>query len=188
MLLKKYLHNYGEIIFLSEEKKPDFINDVKHIKTGKGEWGERLIRGLNKIEEDYIFYMQEDFWAQKKLVLKDEFLTMFYDYNMTQLNIKNHTTDMGIIYEKINKNLYKMAQNSNYTHNHQFALWKKNSLINNILPNENPWKNEINGTIRLNKTPHNVYLFDFYWYVSTCTKGKLNNRGQNIIKKEKIIF
>ena len=36
--------------------------NVTTIKTGKGEWSERLQIGLSQIKEDYVFYLQEDFW------------------------------------------------------------------------------------------------------------------------------
>jgi hypothetical protein len=186
--LKKYLHNHGKILFLSEEKEPDFVNEITHIKTGKGEWGERLLTALEQINDDLVFYMQEDFWAKSELILTDDLLYLFKKYNMSQLHIKNKINGMGLIYDKINHNLYKMGQHSTYTQNHQFALWDKEKLKSNILPNENPWENEINGTKRINKTPHNIFLLEHDWYDTTCTKGEINQRGIDLILKEKINF
>ena len=108
--LKKYLHNHGEIIFLSEEKEPDFVDYVRHIKTGKGKWGKRLLNGLNQIDDDLIFYMQEDFWASSDFTLSDDILSLFYQLNMTQLHIKGYIGGMGILYDKISEKLYKMYQ------------------------------------------------------------------------------
>ena len=35
------------------------------IKSGTGEWADRLSRSLSQIPEDYIIYFQEDFWLFK---------------------------------------------------------------------------------------------------------------------------
>ena len=89
---------------------------------------------------------------------------------------------------EIKDNLLKFAQDSEYTQNHQFGLWRKSKLKDNVLPNENPWENEINGSIRLNKNPHNIYLLDYHWYISVCRRGQLMERGEKIIKKYDISF
>ena len=187
-LLKKYLHNHGQIIFLSEDKEPDFVNEVRHIKTGKGEWGRRLLYALNQINSELIIYMQEDFWASSHFTLTDNLVELFYKYNMIQLHIKERVGSMGIIYENTEGNLYKMGQNSTYTHHHQFAIWKKDIFKNNILPDESPWQNEINGTERMNKKPHNIYLLENRWYTTTCRKGILIDDGKYLLKKENLKF
>jgi hypothetical protein len=185
-LFNLHCKNHGPIIFLSEEKEPDFVNDVTHIKTGGGEWGERLLTALEQIESELVFYMQEDFWCVKDFELKDNILEMFEEHKMDQLHIKENINLIKTI--KIKNNLLKFAQDSEYTQNHQFGLWRKNKLKDNILPNENPWENETNGSIRLNKNPHNVYLLDYHWYVSVCRRGEIMPRGQEIIKRYGINF
>ena len=185
-LFNLHCKNHGPIIFLSEEKEPDFVNDVTHIKTGKGEWGERLLIALEQIESEFVFYMQEDFWCIKDFELTDNILEMFEEYKMDQLHIKENINLIKTI--KIKDNLLKFAQDSEYTQNHQFGLWRKNKLKDNVLPNENPWENEINGSIRLNKNPHNIYLLDYHWYISVCRRGQLMERGEKIIKKYDISF
>jgi len=185
-LFNLHCKNHGPIIFLSEEKEPDFVNDVTHIKTGEGEWGERLLIALEQIESEFVFYMQEDFWCIKDFELTDNILEMFKEYKMDQLHIKENINLIKTI--KIKDNLLKFAQDSEYTQNHQFGLWKKSKLKDNVLPNENPWENEINGSIRLNKNPHNIYLLDYHWYISVCRRGQLMERGEKIIKKYDISF
>ena len=185
-LFNLHCKNHGPIIFLSEEKEPDFVNDVTHIKTGKGEWGERLLIALEQIESEFVFYMQEDFWCIKDFELTDNILEMFEEYKMDQLHIKENINLIKTI--KIKDNLLKFAQDSEYTQNHQFGLWRKSKLKDNVLPNENPWENEINGSIRLNKNPHNIYLLDYHWYISVCRRGQLMERGEKIIKKYDISF
>lgn len=185
-LFNLHCKNHGPIIFLSEEKEPDFIDDVTHIKTGAGEWGERLLRALKQIDSELVFYMQEDFWCVNDYELTDQLLEMFEKFGMDQLHIKENTPLIST--KKITGNLYRFEQKSEYTQNHQFGLWRKNKLIENVLPNENPWENEVDGSKRLNQKPHNVYLLDFHWYVSVCRRGQLMERGEKIIKKYDISF
>ena len=130
--------------------------------------------------------MQEDFWCIKDFELKDNILEMFEEYKMDQLHIKENINLIKTI--KIKDNLLKFAQDSEYTQNHQFGLWRKSKLKDNVLPNENPWENEINGSTRLNKNPHNIYLLDYHWYISVCRRGEIMPRGQKIIEKYGINF
>ena len=185
-LFNLHCKNHGPIIFLSEDKEPDFINDVTHIKTGEGEWGERLLRALKQIDSELVFYMQEDFWCVNDYELTDQLLEMFEKHGMDQLHIKENTPLIST--KKITGNLYRFEQKSEYTQNHQFGLWRKDKLIENVLPNENPWENEVDGSKRLNQKPHNVYLLDFHWYVSVCRRGQLMERGEKIVKKYDISF
>jgi hypothetical protein len=111
---------------------------------------------------------------------------MFEKFGMDQLHIKENTPLIST--KKIKGNLYRFEQKSEYTQNHQFGLWRKNKLIENVLPNENPWENEVDGSKRLNQKPHNVYLLDFHWYVSVCRRGQLMERGEKIVKKYDISF
>jgi hypothetical protein len=183
-LFKKYCINHGPIYFLSEEKEPSFVKEINHIKTGYGEWGERLIRGLSQIDSELIIYMQEDFWAVDTLVMTDEFLKLFKKHNMGKLQI----SEMLNLYScnKIDDNLYKFKNNSDYTHNHQFSLWDKNYFISNIKPNENPWDNELLGTMRINKQQHDLFIFNKKWYTTVSRKGNLMDRGFKILEENNI--
>jgi hypothetical protein len=187
-LFKKYCINHGPIYFLSEEKEPSFVKEINHIKTGYGEWGERLIRGLSQINSELIIYMQEDFWGKDKLILNDTHLDLFYEFKMDQLHIKGIPPPNMISVSKVKDNLFRLTQNSQYTHNHQFGILKKDKFLSNILPNENPWDNEINGTKRLNKTNHNVYLLDYDWYVTSVRRGKIMERGIKVLKDNNLEY
>ena len=179
-LFKKYVSNHGPIYFLSEEKEPDFVDDVIHIKSGKGEWGERLLKGLDKIDSELFFYTQEDFFASNDLVLSNDLLNVFYSLKMETLHIKHAEFDFGKFIH-IQDNLHQLDQTSQYTLNHQFGLWDKNTFKNLILPNETPWQNELNGTIRRNKSPHSVYILDYRWYVDGIRRGILMDRGRKVL-------
>jgi hypothetical protein len=186
-LFKKYVHNHGPIYFLTEDKAPDFVDDVIHIKSGKGEWGERLLKGLEQIDSDLLFYMQEDFWATKALILSDDILTLFHQLDMETLHIVKHDLRLNLPQINIEGDLYRFTPNSQFSLNHQFGLWDKGSLIKNIRPNENPWNNEIHGSIRRNKNPHSVYQIRCDWYVTSVSKGELLPRGKQVLIDNNLI-
>lgn len=178
---KKHVTNYGPIYFLSEEKEPDFVNEVIHIKTGKGEWGERLLKGLKEVDSELIFYMQEDFWAYEDFELSDSLLKRFLEYEMDCLRISENTIHYTL--NHIEDNLFKYNQNSNYTMSHQFSLWNKFFFTSNILESENPWDNEIIGSRRLRDISHKIYIITNKWYETTCTKGNMNESGERLMEK-----
>lgn len=185
-LFKKYVSNHGPIYFLSEETAPDFVDDVIHIKSGNGEWGKRLLKGLEQIDSDLIFYMQEDFWATNDLVLSDDILDLFYQLNMETLHIKDVLFDYGK-FTHIQNELYRLQQYSQFTLNHQFGLWDVETMKSLVLPNETPWMNEINGTNRRNTKEHNVYILNHKWYISSVAKGKLLPRGKQVLIDNNLI-
>ena len=117
--------------------------------------------------------------------MDEDLIQKFNDYNMDQLHIKEILRDYCSV-TQIKDDLYRFNQLSDYTHNHQFGLWKKNKLIENVLPEENPWQNELYGTRRLNKKNHNVYIIDKSWYTTVARKGMLMERGKELLKKHNL--
>jgi hypothetical protein len=179
---KKHVKPPFKIYFLSEEEDPDFIDEVIVIKTGKGEWGERLIRGLNLIPESYIYYMQEDFWACKPIDLSI-FLEPFIKYGMDALRISNESYLYTLENLKGEPELFKFSQNSKYLMTHQFSLWDKSYFMKFINPNDNPWKNEIEQSQVISKSLHSIYLIKNTWYNATVRKGVLEAIGIQMIEE-----
>jgi hypothetical protein len=180
---KKYC-NHKNIIFASENIDPEFKNEVSTFKTGKGEWGKRLITILDSINKEYIFYMQEDFWPTKNFPYTQEKINKFINDNADCWRICEHSSFYNI--NQIEEDLYQYSQNSLYTLSHQFSLWKVSFLRQFINENETPWENELNGSTRVNLTPHKIYFQPNCWYETTVRQGNLQLNGINLLKKEKI--
>jgi len=166
---KKHAKNHGPIWFLSEEKEPDFADQVNHIKTGSGAWGKRLLKGLEDIPPHF-FYMQEDFWAHSDLVFDHTITDLFTQYEMDCLRISWHHNHYAA--DKIENSLYKMRQLAAYTLSHQFALWSRDFLIPHIKSDDDPWKNEEDGSISINRNPHNIYILQNDWYTHAISQGR----------------
>jgi hypothetical protein len=166
---KKYWP-YGDVqlnyYFLTEEvsyKSDVFIN----IKTGKGEWSDRLLKGLQQIPEDYVIYFQEDMWLSKPLdgdaLSKIIDLTFAHHINLFKLSSNGvyQTRPTG---QFINGLAVSVLDNekSGYLMSHQVSIWNKSFLMEQIKYHEHPWRNERKGTKRLKKLNPEIYHIDLF--------------------------
>lgn len=180
-LFKKYTINPPEIYFLTEDKAPSFSSEVNHIKSGEGDWGYRLRKGLEQIDTDLVFYMQEDNWAYAPFEFKQEYFDKFKELEMQSLRF--HACAFGSIqYEKVEGDLYKYSQRSPYLMGHHFGLWNKEFFLSNVYDYESPWMSEIEGTPRWYNIPHRIYQYDIKWYWSVSRRGILQPEGYDILR------
>jgi hypothetical protein len=139
--------------FLTEEldiQLPGF----KVLKTGKGEWSQRLKKGLEQISQSTILFLQEDFWFYQQVNI--ETIKFFFDYH--------HEQQLSIL--KLHRCLdYKILEltavvaghsaakldqkKSSYLMGHQVSLWNKSKFLQQLNFNEHPWRNERDGTKRI---------------------------------------
>jgi hypothetical protein len=179
----KYI-NHKNILFVSENEKPSFSNKVKCILTGKGEWGYRILKALDLIDVNYIFYMQEDMWAFKRFPFEQNHVDLMLSNNMDCLKIHSNCNEYSM--SIASNNLYRFNQNSLYTMSHQVSLWRKDFFVSAIKPNEDPWTNEMKGSFRINNKQHKIYFIDHTWYNPVVRKNILQEIGKDMLKNEGI--
>ena len=154
--------------YFATEEKMVSIEGFENIRSGKGEWADRLSTLLReKISEKYILYFQEDMWINKK-VNADFFNTLF---ELTKKNnwrlVKLHSSEVyttnpttnfieGFNISKINNN------RSDFLMSHQVSLWNKNFLLEQLHKKEHPWRNERKGTKRLKKLNPEIFQVDYF--------------------------
>ena len=69
-----------------------------------------------------------------------------------------------------------------------FVDKKAKYFYDNVLPHEDPWTNEKEGTKRIaasEKTDTQIYLSPFNWYHTVCLKGKLTELGSALNEQAK---
>jgi hypothetical protein len=150
--------------FLTEEA--DFNSDLFiNIKTGKGEWSDRLRKGLHLLEEKYILYLQEDMWFTKSLSTEvldaiasftiENYVKLF-KLNSSEVFVTVPTEDFiaGLGVAVLNN------RESDFLMSHQPSMWNKDFLISQLKANEHPWRNERKGTKRLKKLDEIIYHID----------------------------
>jgi len=176
---KKYVSGFEKVYFLTEEKELPFKSDeIILIKTGKAEWGQRLITALNQIEEKYIYYSQEDFWAKKNFN-PTQYEEIFFKYKMNAFRITEKLHWFNL--DHVEGNLFRFQQNSCYLMNHMFSLWDKNFFLRYVNPNDNPWDNETEQTKNISLIDHAIYLENNHWFESSVGRGEIRNCALRLI-------
>jgi hypothetical protein len=152
--------------FLTEtvDVNSDFFTTIK---TGKGQWSDRLRQGLQSLPENYIIYMQEDMWMNhpvNKDVLQEVIdFALAHKPKLFKLNSSEvfvtkptHTLIGGLRVAEIDN------EKSDFLMSHQVSIWDKDFLINQLPPNEHPWRNERRGTKRMRKLNETFYHVDLF--------------------------
>lgn len=153
------------------------------IKSGKGEWSDRLSKLLrDEIEEDYVLYFQEDMWLSKK-INPDFFIELFdhairHDWRMVKLHSSEiyATKSLGIYIQG-----FEVTELNNdasrFLMSHQVTLWNKEFLLEQLHPGEHPWRNERRATKRMKKSNPAIHQIDYF-----AENGKTaTNRNKEMI-------
>jgi SAM-dependent methyltransferase len=177
--------NDTDIICRGREYKSPKINSLLVGKTDKDGFSNRMIESLKQIPTKWVIYLQEDMWlfsnpdfntleklisfAETNNVDSIKIHTKLQYYDKYKLEPTNHIID--------NVLLLKYSDGENFLHSHNGTIWNKEYLLNNLVYGEDPWKNEIEGSKRMSKNPHNHYHYNIFWYSQpgVCDFGNANN-------------
>jgi hypothetical protein len=172
--------------YFATEEVDASLQGFKNIKSGKGEWTDRLRNLLDQIDEEYVLYFQEDMWLNKP-VSKTFFeqlteLTIRNNWKQVKLNssdvFKTERTSQfieGFNVARINN------QQSKYLMSHQVTLWNKQFLNAQLKPNEHPWRNERRGTKRLRTLNPEIYHIDYF---AENGQPAINQNASDILRSE----
>jgi hypothetical protein len=152
--------------FATEEVTVD-MPGFENIKSGKGEWSDRLRLLLEQIEEEFILYFQEDMWLNKPV--DKEFINALI-CKATSNNWKQVKLNSSEVFKTIPSGLsingFEVAKldnlHSGFLMSHQVTLWNKRFLMDQLKPKEHPWRNERKGTKRLRKLDVPIYHLDYF--------------------------
>jgi hypothetical protein len=163
--------------YFATEEKSTKVKGFTNIKSGKGAWDDRLkILLEEKMEEEYILYLQEDMWFTKSI--DGAFINQVIDYAIENkidcLKLHSsevyHTTPAGIDFHGLS--LGKLDnEKSGFLMSHQITIWKKSFLISQLHKKEHPWRNERKATKRLKKLNPAIYQIDYF---AENGKGEVN--------------
>ena len=154
--------------YFATEEKEVTVNGFENIRSGKGEWADRLSYLLReKITEKYVLYFQEDMWINKKI--NASFFNSLFELaekNDWQL-VKLHSSE---VYKTIATELFIEGFNvakldnekSDFLMSHQVSLWNKEFLLKQLHKGEHPWRNERKGTKRLKKSNPEIFQVDYF--------------------------
>jgi hypothetical protein len=137
-----------------------------------------LITALNALPEDYVFYLQEDFWPTRSVQL-DRYYQVARALDADALRVTSDSPyystyqpfDVGGV------TVRRFSRRSRYLVTHAASLWKRNFLLSCLERGESPWENELRGTQRLRRRDAKLFLCVDDWYVPTCRQGQLTPIG-----------
>lgn len=171
--------------FATEEISAEVKNFV-NIKSGPGQWSDRLVRLLDQIEEEYVLYFQEDMWLNKPV--SKSFFTDLFDiatknaWKQVKLSSSEvfKTKETNLFIEGFNIAVLKNEE-SGFLMSHQVTLWDKVFLRQQLMPNEHPWRNERKGTKRLRKLNPEIHHIDYF---AENGKPAINNNQASVNRSE----
>lgn len=153
--------------YFATEVKDATVNGFQNIKSGKGEWADRLATLLKGIEEEYVLYFQEDMWLSKP-VNPDFFRQLFNfakQHDCKQIKLHSSGVYKTLATDEFIEgfNIASIDNNtSDFLMSHQVTLWKKDFLLAQLCKKEHPWRNERKGTKRLKKLNPLIHHVDYF--------------------------
>jgi hypothetical protein len=159
-----------KIVFMNDSKTIRFSNNkIEQVKTGEGEWSDRLIAGLDKLDQEYVLYMQEDFWLNepinygKFLWLSKQIIdNKFNKLMLTSISVsglENDREKTNLCY--LDYHIYKIKNSERYLMSHQPTIWNKEFFRSCLDSNESPWNNEYAGSNRLRTRNEDLKFYHF---------------------------
>jgi len=122
------------------------------LKTGADQgWAKNLLWALDRVETDYIFYSQEDYWI--KGFVPNAAILDYLGYLNSGLAdyIRLYPAPGPDLPWCADERLGVISEGSHYRASLQMALWRKETLKALVLADESPWDFEVKGTQRSQK-------------------------------------
>lgn len=181
---KKYADFHTRVYLASEfgvaSNGDPYFEDIR---TGQGEWSDRLITAIKKIEEPRFWLFLEDYWLSKPWTA-EEFEAMS-DWEGKSVDAWRFAP--GSSFVTIEGDRY--VQNSKYTVSFQPTLWEKRFLLSILKPGENPWQAEIGGTARCNRLHRSHKIFFTEWHgLENVFRASLQGHDPGLTEKGKEMF
>ena len=160
-LLKKNWKGEVPTIYLNTESKqfnyPDLDIRVLNLLPGKSKniaWGERLIDCLQRIEDEYIINMLEDFYFESSIDV--DIIDKCYDYLLVNnkrayfqlIAAGECESDEPTLQPQLFTGMVERKRFANWTLTAGPSLWRKTDWINLTKSSDTPWFWEFGGSRR----------------------------------------
>lgn len=166
LLFKKYWGECKYPLFLNTEKK-SYSFEGLHIKSTcvsiENEnltWSQCFIKALNQIDTDIVLYFQEDYFIKDKVDLafiENQAQRMLEDPLIKRIGLTTNDYKGKLFKSEFNE-LWEASNNVEYKICTQASLWRKETLISYLQPQENGWMFEILGTLRSRRRKYERFL------------------------------
>ena len=176
------------IYFISESIPPPTNNNmnITHFKTGPGNFGTRIKKALEQIEEDYVFYLEEDIWLTDTLDVRmlENTLKEMIENDLTHYKLhKPCEHNYPMMYEPNNPKWYVLS--------HQPSWWFKDFLYGTLTDNMTVFTHEIYANKFIQTHPElcsKVKCGTSIPFIDASRQGVLRDVAKQMLEKEKLTF
>lgn len=183
-------HVFGEIEVAGFSRPDNLPNYAKFASIGRIEdypidkWSTAVIKYLQSLEDEFVTIFLEDYWLIRPInfaairsamvVMDDIKHAVRFDLTSDRMFSKDavyagHYGGIDLCYAK-----------GDYSLSFQAGIYRRELLIDVLVPNESPWLCELNSSYRLNRLAYAV-LGSYQWpvnYAIVVNKGKFDRDGK----------
>lgn len=124
----KYFDEFKSYVFINEKSSHIPPSHVQLINDGQSSFYRRFVECLEKVEEEYIIYMQEDhiLYDDPQSERLKELFEFFKNSKYSCLRLIKSGELGG---NKVKENIYEIPSTSSFLLSQQTAIWKRKDLI-----------------------------------------------------------
>jgi len=133
----------------------EFVSIGAFVDYPVSKWSNGLIKLLERIEDEYILFMMDDYWLNRRVdqrTIDDltDYLMAHRDLARLDLTGDRLGASGWVSHGRVNGlELIRSNPQSPYHFSFQAALWRRSLLLDCLTPDLTPWESEINGDHRL---------------------------------------
>jgi len=191
----------AEIYFCNEETKVSLPRGFRHLPTGRGTFVENLRTILDKVGEEHVFYMLEDFWPTSPMGAKlfRGLHKLFVESDSDAVQVSSYLPYYSLTTTD-HKLLFKFKRDSEWLFNFQARFWKSDSMLR-FLTEPDISESKVNSAITVEMASDfkareeggmSAFLYHYAWYPisGVSYRGNLTEIGlqmQNTINIDKMV-
>lgn len=178
---------------------PYFMQSETFHSIGKFEnypvkkWSNGVIEALRSIHDDLVLVMMDDYWMVRDvdldaLIVAKEYMEAHpdiirFDLTTDRLGDKHHDL------ESIGRfDIIQGEKGASYNFSMQASIYRRELMLEMLVPDEDPWEAELHGNVRLNASPYRV-VGTRQWpmrYIVAVNKGVLMLDGSWCVPPRKL--
>jgi hypothetical protein len=191
----------SKIFFCNEDSKVSLPRGFHHLPTGKGSFVENLKTILQKVGEENVFYMLEDFWPTAPMT-RDMFFSLhkfFLESDADAVQVSSYLPYFSLEITEI-ESMFKFKKDSEWIFNFQARFWKSESLDRFLVEPEIP-ESQVSSAITVEMASDrkareaggiDAFLRHYMWYPisGVSYRGEFTEIGrqmQNVVNIDKMV-
>ena len=150
--------NTRNIIVTETIDVPNYTDTNFEVVKAIGRWGSRMLKALDKIDTDYVYFILDDYFLQYKHPdgTIERYIELMERHNIDRLQISPSFHQRYT--QTVKDGLTKISDDSTYLISLQPSIWKKDFIYKTLVPSYDPWQYELKASEILKNSDNNVYI------------------------------